>query len=116
MTYKMLANCLTKRLNGRQRCLTRHNAKMRCTRILEKDIIIAILVFYANIKHLENKRIMANLSLYVNSQHRMEKERKLIKDEKLRMADYAYTNKLTAHLPDVHTIGQPAGRRPCQHN
>ena len=74
---------------------------MRYARVLEKGIIIAILVFYTNTKHLKNKRIIANLSVYANTQHRMKKERKLIEGEKRRMADYAYTNKPTAHLPNL---------------
>ena len=80
---------------------------------------MAILVFYTNTKHLENKRIIANLSLHVNTQHRIEKKNgKLIEGGKPRMADHAYTgtNKQTAHLPNLHTIGQPAGRRPRRHN
>jgi len=82
--------------------MTSHNAKMRYARVLEKGIIIAILVFYTNTKHLKNKRIIANLSPYANTQHRMKKERKLIEGEKPRMADYVYTNKPSAHLPYLH--------------
>jgi len=63
---------------------------------------MVILVFYTNTKHSENKRISANLSLYANTQHGIKKERKLIKGEKPRMTDYAYANKPTAHLPNLH--------------
>ena len=69
-----------------------------------KSIIIAILVFYTNTKHLENNRIIANLSLHVNTQHRIEKKNgKLIEGGKPRMTDYAYANKPTAHLPNLHS-------------
>jgi len=84
---------------------------MRCARVLEKGIIMAILVFYTNTKHSENKRIIANLSLHANTQHRMEKERKLIEGGKPRMADYANTNKPTAHLPNLHMY---IGRTLCK--